>query len=158
VESSPDSRRLVAILAADVAGYSRLIAQDEEGTLRLLSAYRAVISDLATEHSGRIFGRAGDGFVVEFLSAVQAVRAAVAIQQVLLRHNSDLPTERRMEFRMGINLGDVVAQGEDRLGHGVNVARVWWGWSRNIDQDLTDGYLAAACSSVGVLRDFEVES
>jgi adenylate cyclase len=122
MEPSSDSRRLIAILAADVAGYSGLMAQDEEGTLRTLSAYRAVISDLAAEHSGRIFGSAGDGFIVEFLSAVQAVRAAVAIQRALLRHNSDLPADRRMEFRIGVNLGDVVAQGEDRLGHGVNVA------------------------------------
>jgi TolB-like protein/class 3 adenylate cyclase len=122
VETSPDSRRLLAILAADVVGYGRLMAQDEEGALRTLSAYRAIISELAAEHSGRIFGSAGDGFIVEFQSAVQALRAAVAVQRALLRHNSDLPAEKRMEFRIGVNLGDVIAQGEDRFGHGVNVA------------------------------------
>src|SRR5262245_56012397 len=98
------------------------MAQDEEATLRTLAAYRAVISDLIAEHGGRIFGTAGDSFIVEFASAVQAVRAAVALQRALSRHNSDLPAERRMDFRMGVNLGDVVAEGEDRLGHGVNVA------------------------------------
>src|SRR5262245_32948514 len=102
-------RRLAAILAADVVGYSRLMATDEEGTLRTLAAYRATIADLVAEHAGRIFGTAGDSLVVEFASAVQAVRSAVAIQRALKRHNEDRPLERRMEFRIGINLGDVIA-------------------------------------------------
>ena len=115
-------RRLAAILAADVVGYSRLVATDEEATLRTLAVYRAAIADLVAEHAGRIFGTAGDSIVVEFASAVQAVRSAVAIQRALKRHNEDLPRERRMEFRIGINLGDVVADGDDLLGDGVNVA------------------------------------
>jgi adenylate cyclase len=115
-------RRLAAILAADVAGYSRMMAADEDGTLRTLAAYRATISDLIVEHSGRIFGTAGDSVVAEFASAVQAVRSAVAIQRALHRHNADLDQSKRMEFRIGINIGDVVADGDDLLGDGVNVA------------------------------------
>jgi adenylate cyclase len=115
-------RRLAAILAADVAGYSRMVAEDEEGTLQTLGAYRAAISDLVTEHIGRIFGTAGDSVVVEFASAVQAVRAAVAIQRALKRRNADLPERRRIEFRIGLNLGDVIVEGSDLLGDGVNIA------------------------------------
>jgi adenylate cyclase len=115
-------RRLAAILAADVAGYSRLMAEDEEGTLRTLAAYRSAIADLIGEHSGRIFGTAGDSVVAEFASAVQAVRAAVAMQRALDRRNADLPESRRMAFRIGLNLGDVMADGDDLLGDGVNVA------------------------------------
>ena len=116
------TRRLAAILAADVVGYSRLMAEDEEGTLRTLGSYRAVISDIVREHGGRIFGSAGDGVVVEFPSAVQAVRASVAIQRALQRRNADLAPGKRFEYRIGINIGDVVVQGEDLLGDGVNVA------------------------------------
>ncbi|WP_186002942.1 adenylate/guanylate cyclase domain-containing protein [Mycobacterium sp. KBS0706] len=116
------SRRLAAILAADVVGYSRLVAEDEEGTLRTLGTYRAAISDLVREHGGRIFGTAGDSVVVEFASIVQAVRAAVAIQRALQRRNADLPPGKRLEYRIGINVGDVVAEGDDLLGDGVNVA------------------------------------
>ncbi|QIG47583.1 hypothetical protein G5V57_07495 [Nordella sp. HKS 07] len=115
-------RRLAAILAADVAGYSRMMAEDEEGTLHTLEAYRAVMSELIDEHGGRIFSIAGDSVVAEFTSAVEAVRAAVAIQRVLQRRNADLALERRMEFRIGINLGDVIVEGKDLLGDGVNVA------------------------------------
>jgi TolB-like protein/class 3 adenylate cyclase len=122
MEASPVNRRLAAILSADIAGYSRLVAEDEEATLRTLAAYRAAIADLVVEHGGRIFGTAGDSVVVEFPSAVNSVRAGVAIQRALERHNADLPKGRRMEFRIGINLGDVVAQGDDLLGDGVNVA------------------------------------
>jgi TolB-like protein/class 3 adenylate cyclase len=115
-------RRLVAILAADVVGYSRLVAHDEEGTLATLAAYRVLIADLVAEHSGRVFGTAGDGFLAEFASAVQAVRMAVALQRALKRRNSDLPDDRRLEFRIGVNLGDVVVNGNDLLGNGVNIA------------------------------------
>lgn len=118
----PITRRLVAILAADVAGYSRLMAADEEATLRTLEGYRRTISELVDEHAGRIFGSAGDSLIAEFSSAVQAVRAAVAIQRALDRHNSDLPKDRRMDFRIGVNLGDVMADGDDLFGDGVNVA------------------------------------
>src|SRR5512133_34131 len=118
----PIRRRLAAILAADVAGYSRLMALDEETTLRTLDAYRRTISDLIDEHAGRVFGSAGDSLVAEFNSSVQAVRAAVAIQRSLDRRNTDLPPDRRMNFRIGINVGDVMADGENLFGDGVNVA------------------------------------
>jgi adenylate cyclase len=122
MEAPAIHRRLAAILAADVAGYSRMMAADEEGTLRTLGTYRSAISDLVAEHSGRIFGTAGDSVIAEFASAVQAVRSAVAIQRALQRRNADLDQTQRMEFRIGINLGDVIAQGDDLLGDGVNVA------------------------------------
>jgi len=115
-------RKLTVVLAADVAGYSRLVAADEEGTLTTLSSYRADIADLVAGHGGRIFGTAGDSVIAEFASAVQAVRAAVAIQRALHGRNDDLAPDRRMEFRIGVNLGDVVAEGTDLLGDGVNVA------------------------------------
>ena len=118
----PITRRLAAILAADVAGYSRLMAADEEATLRTLDAYRRAIFDLIDEHAGRVFGSVGDSVIAEFNSAVQAVRAAVAIQRSLDRRNADLPPDRRMDFRIGINVGDVMADGENLLGDGVNVA------------------------------------
>jgi TolB-like protein/class 3 adenylate cyclase/Tfp pilus assembly protein PilF len=119
---APGRRRLAAILAADVVAYSRLVAEDEDGTLRTLAAYRAAIVDLVREHGGRIFGTAGDSVIVEFASAVQSVRAAVAIQRALQRHNADLPPTKRLEYRIGINVGDVIAEGDDLLGDGVNVA------------------------------------
>jgi TolB-like protein len=115
-------RKLATILAADVAGYSRMVANDEEGTLRTLALYRKTISGLIAEHAGRIFGTAGDSVIAEFASPVQSVRAAVAIQRALHRHNVDLPQAQRMEFRLGINLGDVVSEDDDLLGDGVNVA------------------------------------
>jgi adenylate cyclase len=115
-------RKLAVILAADVAGYSRLVATDEEGTLATLGIYCATIGDLVAEHGGRVFSTAGDSVVAEFHSAVQAVRAAVAIQRALQRRNADLAPEKRMEFRIGINLGDVVVEGANLLGDGVNVA------------------------------------
>jgi TolB-like protein/class 3 adenylate cyclase/Flp pilus assembly protein TadD len=122
MEASPIIRRLAAILAADVAGYSRLMAADEEATLRTLDAYRRTISDLISEHAGRIFGGAGDSVIAEFSSPVQAVRAAVAIQRSLDRRNADLPKDRKMEFRIGVNLGDVMAEGDNLFGDGVNIA------------------------------------
>jgi TolB-like protein len=106
----------------DAVGYSRLVAEDEEGTLHTLGSYRKVIADLTAEHGGRIFGSAGDSFIIEFSSAVEAVRCGVAVQRALHRHNADLPERKRLEFRIGINVGDVVAQGTDLLGDGVNVA------------------------------------
>ncbi len=99
-------RRLAAILAADVVGYSRLVHADEEGTLRTLSAYREVIDGLVSLHRGRIFGTAGDSVIVEFASPVEAVRCAVEVQQELGTRNADVPEDQRMEFRIGVNLGD----------------------------------------------------
>lgn len=115
-------RKLVAILAVDVVGYSRLVAADEEAALRTLRAYRETIGGLVAEHGGRIFGSAGDSLVVEFASPVQAVRTAVAVQRALDRRNADLPSDRQMLFRIGVNLGDVIVDGDDLLGDGVNVA------------------------------------
>ena len=115
-------RRLAAILAADVVGYSRLIGADEEGTLRTLRAYRQVIDGLVAEHSGRVFGSAGDSVIAEFASPVEAVRCAAETQRELEIRNAELPEDRRMEFRIGVNLGDVVVEGDDLLGDGVNVA------------------------------------
>jgi class 3 adenylate cyclase len=115
-------RRLAAILAADVVGYSRLVGEDEEGTLRTLGACREVIDALVTEHRGRVFGSAGDSVVAEFASPVEAVRCAADIQRDLERRNADLPEDRRMRFRIGINLGDVIVEGDNLLGDGVNVA------------------------------------
>ncbi len=115
-------RRLAAILAADVVGYSRLVGEDEEGTLRTLRACREVIDGLVTEHRGRVFGSAGDSVVAEFASPVEAVRCAANIQRDLERRNADLPEDRRMRFRIGINLGDVIVEGDNLLGDSVNVA------------------------------------
>ncbi len=115
-------RRLAAILAADVAGYSRLMGADEEGTLATLNLYRGVIAQLIDEHQGRVVGTAGDSVLAEFGSAVQAVRSAVAVQRALDRRNADLEEAQRMTFRIGINVGDVMVQGADLLGDGVNIA------------------------------------
>lgn len=114
-------RKLAAILAADVAGFSRLAALDEENTLRALERCRGRIAELVGDHGGRIFGSAGDGLVAEFPSPVQAVRCAVEIQRGLL-DVEDLPAERRLQFRIGVNLGDIVVSGDDLLGDGVNIA------------------------------------
>jgi len=116
-------RRLAAILAADVAGYSRLMGSDEEGTLTALKAYRREVIDLKlTEHRGRIVRIIGDGLLVEFTSVVAAVRWAVEVQHALGERNAGLPQEKRIEFRMGINAGDIIIDGIDIWGDGVNVA------------------------------------
>jgi len=115
-------RRLVAILAADVVGYSRLMDVDEETTLHTLRAYRQIIDGLVASHSGRVFGTAGDSVIAEFASPVEAVRCAVEIQRNLEESNADLPKDSLMRFRIGVNLGDVMVDGDDLLGDGVNVA------------------------------------
>ena len=116
-------RRLVAIVAADVAGYSRLIGADEEGTLSALRAHRhELIDPLLAEHVGRIANTAGDSLLLEFLSAVNAVRFSVAVQKGMAARNANVPPEQRVVYRIGINVGDVVAEGDDLLGDGVNVA------------------------------------
>jgi class 3 adenylate cyclase len=120
--SSPVTRKLAAILAADAVGYSRLMGENEEGTVRVLSAHRAVIDGIIDFHHGRIVGTAGDSVLAEFASAVDALRCAVEIQQALDTRNASLPESTRMRFRIGINLGDVVVKGDDLLGDGVNVA------------------------------------
>jgi adenylate cyclase len=116
-------RRLAAILAADVVGYSRLMEQDETGTLTALKARRKeVLKPLVARHHGRIFKTTGDGVLVEFASAVNAVECAVALQRRMADANGALPAEKRIELRIGINLGDVVVEGGDLFGDGVNVA------------------------------------
>jgi TolB-like protein/class 3 adenylate cyclase len=116
------TRRLAAILAADVVGYSRLMAADEEGTLATLSTYRGVIDGLVGEHQGRVFGSAGDSVIAEFGSAVHAVRCAVAIQRAVHRRNADLGGPQRMELRIGVSLGDIIVENDNLFGDGVNVA------------------------------------
>ena len=115
-------RRLAAILAADVVGYSRLMEADEEATARQLSTYREVVERLVAGHHGRVFGSAGDSFIAEFASPVQAVRCAVGIQHNLDVRALELPEDRRMRLRIGVNLGDVIVEGDNLLGDGVNVA------------------------------------
>ncbi len=115
-------RRLAAILAADVVGYSRLMEADEEATLATLNACRQAIDGLVNDHRGRVFGSAGDSVIAEFASPVEAVRCGVEIQQELETRNAELPEDRRMQFRIGVNLGDVMAEGENLFGDGVNIA------------------------------------
>ncbi len=116
-------RRLAAILAADVVGYSRLMGDDEEGTLAALTAHRAdLIEPAIAEHRGRLFKTTGDGLLVEFASVVDAVRGAVAIQDGVATRNAQVPDNRRIEFRIGVNLGDVIVQDGDVYGDGVNIA------------------------------------
>ncbi len=116
-------RHLAAILAADVAGYSRLMGADEEGTLAQLKSHRRDLTDpKIREHRGRIIKTTGDGMLVEFASAVDAVRCAVEIQRGMVERNADVPFEKRIEFRIGINVGDIIKDGGDIFGNGVNVA------------------------------------
>jgi adenylate cyclase len=115
-------RKLTAILSADVKGYSRLMGEDEEATIRTLTAYREVMTTLIGRHRGRVVDSPGDNLLAEFASVVNAVQGAVEIQQELKLRNADLPHDRRMEFRIGINLGDVIVEGERIYGDGVNIA------------------------------------
>ncbi len=122
MESTHPRRRLATILAADVVGYSRLMAEDEEATLRTLHAHREVIDRLIARHDGRIFNTGGDSVLAEFGSAVEAVRCAIAVQDELRLRNAELVEARRLLLRIGINIGDVFVEGDDLLGDGVNVA------------------------------------
>lgn len=115
-------RRLAAILAADIAGYSRLMGADEFGTARALREHREAIDPIVAHHGGRIVKTMGDGLLVEFPSIVAAVECAVVVQKLMAERNVDVPEDRRMLFRIGINLGDVLIEGEDILGDGVNIA------------------------------------
>src|SRR5262245_59902129 len=110
------------ILAADVVGYSRLMGKDEECTLATLKTYRAVIDILIAHHEGRVFGSAGDSVIAEFASPVEAVRCATEIQLEVDKRNTELPEPNRMRFRIGINLGNIVVDGANLMGDGVNVA------------------------------------
>ena len=115
-------RKLTAILSADVEGYSRLMGDDEEATVRKLTAYRDVMSTLIQQHNGKVLDSPGDNILAEFVSVVDAVQCAVAVQKEINARNTELPENRKMRFRIGINLGDVI-QEEDRIyGDGVNIA------------------------------------
>ncbi|TMJ60257.1 MAG: adenylate/guanylate cyclase domain-containing protein [Alphaproteobacteria bacterium] len=116
-------RKLAAVLAADIAGYSRLMGADEESTLaRLKLLRRELIDPKSKQHHGRIVKTTGDGILIEFLSVVDAVRCAIELQEGMLERNADLPQEERIEFRVGVNLGDVMIEGRDLYGDGVNIA------------------------------------
>ena len=116
-------RRLAAILAADVVGYSRLMERDEAGTHARLKAMRAEVLEAETAaRGGRVFKTTGDGALVEFASAVDAVECAVAIQRMLAGRETELPEDERIRLRVGVSLGDVIVDGEDLYGNGVNVA------------------------------------
>ena len=122
VEPAAAKRKLAAILHADMKAYSRLVEADEEGTLRTLKTYRAAIDALISRHDGRVVGSAGDSVLAEFVSPVEAARCAAEIQDELARRNAALLPDRRLEFRIGINLGDVIVEGGELFGDGVNVA------------------------------------
>ena len=116
-------RRLAAILAADVVGYSRLMEQDESGTLASLKARRKeVLEPLVARHQGRVFKVTGDGMLIDFGSAVNAVQCAIELQQGMAAANRDLPEARHIVWRIGVNLGDVIMEGSDLYGDGINIA------------------------------------
>ena len=115
-------RKLTAILSANVKGYSRLTGEDDEATVRTITAYREIITDVVQKYRGRVVDSPGDNILAEFASVIDAVSSAVEIQQELKTKNADLPDERMMEFRIGVNLGDVIHEDERIYGDGVNVA------------------------------------
>jgi adenylate cyclase len=122
MEPTRIDRKLTAILSADVKGYSRLMGEDEVATIRTLTAYRELITSLIREHKGRVVDTPGDNLLADFVSVVDSVQCAVRIQQELTTKNAELPDNRKMEFRIGINLGDVIVDGERIYGDGVNIA------------------------------------
>ncbi len=115
-------RKLAAILNADVKGYSRLMGEDEKETIHTLNTYKEIMTGLIQHHRGRVVDAPGDNVLAEFASVVDAVECAVEIQKELKTRNAELPDNRRMEFRIGVNLGDVIEDGEQILGDGVNIA------------------------------------
>ena len=121
-KTKPLNRRLAAIVSMDVEGYSRHMGEDEVGTLEVLSNHRAAIGNLIKLHKGRIVGTAGDSVLAEFASAVNAVQCASEIQDELKKRNRSLEPSRQLRFRIGINVGDVIPEGDDIFGDGVNIA------------------------------------
>src|SRR6202171_3002769 len=115
-------RRLAAIVCADVAGYSRLMGADEEGTHAAFKAHRSAIYPIILNHGGRVVKNTGDGFLLEFPSIVGAVEAAIAIQTLMAERNNHLPADRVMQFRLGVHMGDVMADEDEVFGGGVNIA------------------------------------
>ncbi len=122
MEAQKVERKLAAILHADVKGYSRLIGEAEVATLRVLAAYLEMMTILVQRHGGRAVGSRGDSLLAEFPSVVEAVQCAVEMQHELKVRNTQLPVTRRVEFRMGINLGEIVVEGEQIHGEGINIA------------------------------------
>ena len=122
MESERTERKLAAILHADVVGYSRLMGEDEAGTLRALTSHREIMDSLIVMHHGRVVGSAGDSVLAEFVSSFEALECAIEIQGALSARNAGLPDERKMLFRIGINIGEVIVQGDDIFGEGVNIA------------------------------------
>ena len=122
MEAHSVERKLAAIFAADVEGYSRLMGRDEVGTLRTLTAYRAVIDPLIASHRGRIFTTAGDSLVADFASAVDAVQCGIEVQDAIAKENADRPADETMRFRIGIHVGDIIVQGDNLFGDAVNIA------------------------------------
>ncbi len=122
MKSDRVERKLAAILPADVVGYSRLMGMDEEGTLRTLSAYREIMDNLVEMHHGRVVGSAGDSLLAEFVSVVEALECAVEIQGILKARTAAIPDDRKLQFRIGINIGDVIVKDNDLFGEGVNIA------------------------------------
>ena len=120
--SKRTQRKLTAILSADVVGYSRLMGADEEATIEILTAYRKIFLSHIESHRGRVVDARGDAILAEFPAVVDAVNGAVEIQQELGEQNADLPDNRRMDFRIGINLGDVIVKDDVIYGDGVNIA------------------------------------
>jgi class 3 adenylate cyclase len=140
------TRRLAAILAADVAGYSRLMGADEEGTLNRLKAHRRELVDpKIREHHGRIVKTTGDGMLVEFSSVVDAVRCAVEIQRAMVDRNAEVPEDKRTTFRIGINLGDVIADGGDISATVSTSPRGWRHW-----RSLAASASRARCAIISV--------
>jgi class 3 adenylate cyclase len=115
-------RKLAAIFSADVKDYSRLMGEDEAATISMLTAYREVMTSLIQQYHGRVVDSPGDNLLAEFASAVDAVQAAVEVQKELTTRNAELPANRQMQYRIGINVGDVVVEGERLYGEGVNIA------------------------------------
>src|ERR1700747_1951440 len=122
LEAHRVERKLSAIFAADVEGYSRLMGRDEVGTLRTLTAYRVIVDRLIASHRGRIFNTAGDSLIADFASAVDAVQCAVAVQDATAKENNDRPVAEQMRFRIGIHVGDIMVQGDNLFGDAVNIA------------------------------------
>jgi len=137
----PPVRRLSAILAADVAGYSRLMGMDEEGTHERLQAHLGeMINPKIAEHRGRVVKNTGDGLLAEFASVVEAVRCAVEVQRAMADRDLEMADERRIRFRIGINLGDVIAEEHGIFGDGVNVAGDWKRWLSQVASALAGSF------------------
>ena len=122
MEPTRVERKLTAILSADVKGYSRLMGDDEVATIRTLTVYRELLISLIQQNRGRVVDTPGDNLLAEFGSVVAAVTCAVEVQRELAQRNAELPDQRKMEFRIGINLGDIVVERERIYGDGVNIA------------------------------------